>query len=384
MTATLVASDTSRVLPSQGEGTSRRLTAHLRRRTPMAVLGAGQVGQAVVQGLRARGVPVVCFIDESPDRQARQVLGIDVVSLLEATQRLKGGGCIVCAFYLPHASLADTRLRIQQETGIEAFAFLPLIRELDQLAPYYCFEGDAERAREHVAAAEWLRARLSDQLSRDVLDRELALRLALEPDPDHRPTPPMSGVSNWPGDTDRLHFVDCGAYDGDTVAAFIARTGGSFERVHALEPDARNYERLLRRIGAMPAADSCRIATYPIGVSDRSERLPFAACGTAASGIDVHGDATVEVVALDDLLETDVSYLIKLDVEGAESRALRGARNTLAAGRSAVALSLYHRPEDIVDLPRQVEELMPGATFVLRSHGFDGTDLMLYAFPSRV
>jgi len=384
MTAALVVSGTPGVLPTPREATSERLIDHVRRRTPMAVLGAGQVGQAVVHGLRALGVPVVCFVDESLERQGNQVQGVDVVSLAEAAQRLEGSGCIVCAFYLPHASLADTRLRIQQRTGIETFAFLPLIRELEQLAPYYCFEGDAERARERAAAAGWLRARLSDRLSRDVLDRELALRLALQPDPDHRPTPPMSGVSEWPGDTDQLHFVDCGAYDGDTVAAFIARTGGSFARVHALEPDARNYERLLMRIGAMPAADSCRISTYSLGVSDRSERVPFAACGTAASGIDVHGDATVEVVALDDLLEADVFYLIKLDVEGAESRALRGARRTLASGRSAVAVSLYHRPEDIVDLPRQVDQLMPGARFVLRSHGFDGTDLMLYAFPSRV
>ena len=192
----------------------------------------------------------------------------------------------------------------------------------------------------------------------------------------------MSGVSDWPADTDRLHFVDCGAYDGDTVAAFIDRTQGRFQHVQAIEPDPCNYARLLMRIGTMPATDSCRISTFLLGVSDRSRRVRFAATGTTASCLDGRGDASIEVVALDDLLEPDLPYLIKLDVEGAESCALRGARRTLGSGRSGVAVSLYHRPEDIVELPRQVDEIMPHARFVLRSHGFDGTDLVLYAFPA--
>lgn len=346
----------------------------------MAILGAGQVGQAVAAGLRARGVPVVCFVDESAARPGRRMQGIDVVCLDEATRRLKGAGCIVCAFYLPHASLAAACARVTAQSGVEAFAFLPLIRELPGW-PHYCFDADATRAHARVEHAQWLFERLSDDASRQVLESELRLRIELEPISTYVPSPPMSGVALWPPNRERLDFVDCGAYDGDTLAAFVEWSGGNYRRIHALEPDPDNYHRLQARVRAMPEADSARIVTYPLGVSDRPGRACFAGTGTTASCLDRAGDTMVELVALDDLLAPDGHYLIKLDVEGVESRALQGARRTLAAGRSGVAVSLYHRPQDIVELPLMVDALLPEATFFLRSHGFDGADLTLYAFP---
>jgi len=327
---------------------------------------------------------VVCFIDESPARQRTRIGDIDVVSLDEATVRLQGVGCIVCAFYLPHASLAATRSRVQAQSGVEAFAFLPLIREIAALSGHYCFDADSARARARAEQARWLFDRLSDETSRQVLESELRLRIELDPVPSYLPSPAMSGVALWPGNSKQLNFVDCGAYDGDTVAAFIDQSSGNYQGVLALEPDPRNYARLLARVNAMPDVDMSRIVAYPFGVSDYSGPAHFSGTGTTASSLDGDGETMVEVVALDDLLPRGVDNLIKLDVEGGESRALHGARRTLAMGRSGVAVSLYHRPEDIVELPHLVNVLIPNATFVLRSHGFDGADLTLYAFPPGV
>jgi len=306
------------------------------------------------------------------------------MSLDEAASLLGGDGCIVCAFYQPTASLAAARARVQAHSGIETFTFLPLMRALPELASNYWFDSDRARAQDRADRTNWLFGRLADDESRQVLENELKLRLDLEPIDDYQPSPPMSAVSGWPGAAHRINFVDCGAYDGDTVAAFIEHSPGGYERIHALEPDPRSYARLLARVGAMPATHAARIVTYPLGVWDQSGTQPFAGDGTAASALHSAGSGVVGVVALDDLLAPDANHLIKLDVEGAEARALRGAQRTLANGRNGVAVSLYHRPDDIVELPRLVDDLVPNARFLLRSHGFDGADLTLYAFPPGV
>jgi hypothetical protein len=74
--------------------------------------------------------------------------------------------------------------------------------------------------------------------------------------------------------------------------------------------------------------------------------------------------------------------LIKLDIEGAEAPALGGARRTLARSKPVLALSAYHRPEDLWALPDLVSDLCDGYRLYLRQHACNSFDLVLYAVPA--
>jgi hypothetical protein len=74
---------------------------------------------------------------------------------------------------------------------------------------------------------------------------------------------------------------------------------------------------------------------------------------------------------------------IKLDVEGSELAALYGMRKTIASCEPHLAVSLYHRPDDLWVLVRTLVELAPYADLTIRQHSLNAFDTVLYAKPRR-
>lgn len=50
---------------------------------------------------------------------------------------------------------------------------------------------------------------------------------------------------------------------------------------------------------------------------------------------------------------------IKMDIEGAEQKAIFGARETLARYRPRMAICVYHLPDDPVTIPKLVQQAVP-------------------------
>ena len=74
--------------------------------------------------------------------------------------------------------------------------------------------------------------------------------------------------------------------------------------------------------------------------------------------------------------------MLKLDVEGSEVSALLGAARTLRDSRPVLAISAYHRPEDLWVLPDLLAELCPDYRLYLRQHTNNSFDLVLYGVPA--
>ena len=88
-----------------------------------------------------------------------------------------------------------------------------------------------------------------------------------------------------------------------------------------------------------------------------------------SAGIEVNRPPkTVEVEAqsLDNLLGGERVDYIKFDVEGAEKEAISGALETIGTHRPALMISLYHRSEDIFELPLMIHERFPDYKFYIR------------------
>ena len=81
-------------------------------------------------------------------------------------------------------------------------------------------------------------------------------------------------------------------------------------------------------------------------------------------------------------MDTPLDY-IKYDVEGSERAALTGSRAVIRFFAPTLLVSLYHRSEDLFDLPLLIRELNPDYHFYLRRMaGVPAWDINLYCVRS--
>lgn len=173
-------------------------------------------------------------------------------------------------------------------------------------------------------------------------------------------------------------FVDCGAYSGDTVEQFIKNVDGKYNNIYAFEPDINAFKRLNEYV---EENEINRIHLFNQGVSNENKKLQFSADpekGERSLFCD-SGSQTLEVVSIDNILDGEPVSFIKMDVEGFELNALKGAELSIKKYRPLLAISIYHKPEDLITLPFYIKELVPEYSFYLRNHLHIAQELVLYA-----
>lgn len=172
-------------------------------------------------------------------------------------------------------------------------------------------------------------------------------------------------------------FVDCGAYDGKSVVDFICYTKGKYQKIYAFEPDIVNYSLCHRHL-----ADLRNVFLSNSGLSDSEGDFWFDSRGTQSSKmVDNDGDGSlikIHATKLDSFISEPVSF-IKMDIEGAEYSAIRGAAEIIRKYKPKLAISVYHKDEDFIQIPLLLRELVPEYKLYLRHHSTSQVDTVLYA-----
>jgi len=171
-------------------------------------------------------------------------------------------------------------------------------------------------------------------------------------------------------------FVDGGAYTGDTIANFLQITGGRFETIHSYEPDAASFAKLKEYIDSL--ADS-RIFIYPLALGESSGSVKFSNCGALGSRISETGGIAVRIVDLDSNLNHTGPTFIKLDVEGWELEALKGAQKIIISHLPKLAVCVYHKPDDLWKVPLFLNDTFPKYRFFIRHYSPFLYDTICYA-----
>ena len=173
-------------------------------------------------------------------------------------------------------------------------------------------------------------------------------------------------------------FVDCGAYDGDTIKSFLRhlsdRSIQGYGSIYALEPDKANYEKLRNKVGQMT-----NVHCLNNGVWHEAARLCFNSNSGQTCCVQETGETVIEADSIDNLLAGSRASLIKMDIEGAEFEALKGARRTILQYKPKLAICAYHRAGDLIKLPQYIKSLVPEYKLFFRIHKCGTVDSVLYA-----
>lgn len=178
--------------------------------------------------------------------------------------------------------------------------------------------------------------------------------------------------------------LDGGAFTGDTAALFL-QSFPALTSLIAVEADARSF----RKLSAYADRTSRAVRPVHAALWDEPDTLTYSASASRGAGTEGKNrrSRTVSVPAetVDRLAADTCLDLIKLDVEGAESRALAGAREVIHRDQPALLVSLYHRTEDLFSLPLLLEKQTEGYRYYLRRvPAVPMWDLLFYAVPSRL
>lgn len=170
-------------------------------------------------------------------------------------------------------------------------------------------------------------------------------------------------------------FIDCGAYTGDTLETVVKLTGGAGCRsYYAYEPDDPNAAALR---GYVDASGVPNVHIIRRGLWSSQATMRFAGARDPRSTLSAEGDAEIEVDTIDRL--GVAASFIKFDIEGAEYEALKGAEETVRRHRPNLAVAVYHRPEDLWEVPLFLKALCPDYRLHLRLHSLFSEELILYA-----
>lgn len=174
------------------------------------------------------------------------------------------------------------------------------------------------------------------------------------------------------------HFVDCGAYIGDTFKELIKRY--TCNRYIGFEPDIYNFNKLSETISECKSKFN-EAYIYPCAVSNKTGYTCFSQVGNSNSKLSIESKNGVPVstVKLDDILKNVKITMIKMDIEGAEIDALQGAERIIKEQEPDLAICVYHKISDIWTIPILLKKLVPQYRFYLRSHSFNTMETVLYA-----
>lgn len=174
-------------------------------------------------------------------------------------------------------------------------------------------------------------------------------------------------------------IIDAGGCYGDTALA-MSVSAGSGGAVFTFEPIPSQAEVLTKNLKRNPHLAS-RITHKALAVGANSgQKLRFTSMGGGSRAC-ASGDVEVETITIDDFVRSqpiDHVDFIKMDIEGAETEALEGARRTISSFKPKLGISVYHSLRDMVFIPQLVRSIEPSYQLYLDHHTVHAEETVLY------
>lgn len=340
-------------------------TALQRETRPICLYGMGDGAEKILRVCEQRSIPIAGIFASDEFVRGHSFAGFVVKKRADLEQEL-GDFVAVIAF-------ASSRPEV-----------LALFDDLDSTHTTYApdvpvAEGqlfDWAFAQKYCEELEQAYALLADDRSREVFAATVNFKLSgklhwLRDYTDSR----ESAFETYLKPTQQEHFVDLGAYNGDTIRELLSFTDGNYASITALEPDRKTFKKLKKYV---EQAKLDNINLVNAGAWSEPGELLFGGKAGRNSALTPvmnevsHDKRTVmiPVESVDHVLNGAPCTLLKLDVEGAERMALEGARHTIEKYRPRISLSAYHRSEDLYELPLLLRDMCADVRLGMRHHPY--------------
>lgn len=307
---------------------------------PVVIYGMGNGAEKIISVLNSYGIEVSDIFASDEFVRGHSFLGYKVMKYSEICQKYEDFN-IVLAFATHLDEMLERIKQINSEhrvfavdvpvAGSGLFTREYVAQNEDKFDLVYSLLADEESKRVYLDILNFKISARVDYLFNSFCDKENIYREILKL-------------------TDSEAIVDLGAYDGDTIREFTDFTGGKYEHIYALEPDEKNYKKLVKNTENMD-----NITCFNMGAYDRRDTLIFAKKAGRNSRLSSQG-VPVEVTDIDSLIDSPVT-MIKMDIEGAELKALCGAEKLIKQYSPKLYVCAYHRNEDLFALPLKILEL---------------------------
>jgi FkbM family methyltransferase len=328
--------------------------------------GAGFVGRWSVGYLEKLGISVLGFLDSDEGKLGQVIAGKQVLKVSYLREN-------------PMTPVLISSRHAVRQISVELAKLPNPVLSIDAFVVHHDYVHHLERLEQlfkHDAASN---AVLYAALASMLVGNTSFLAAHADPNPYFN----RFGFFN----RDREVFVDAGAYVGDSVERFIWSVNGIFDQIHAFEPSPQPFNALKNRTQRLKREWA---------ISDRSMILNNAALidhdGVAsvvqadsptsiAVGAQVTHIGTSEymnTVRLDSYLKDRHLTFMKVDVEGSEEALLRGGTEVLSRCRPRIALSVYHHPNDLINLTLLVTQINSDYILSLGHHSTTLTETVLY------
>ena len=344
---------------------------------PIVLFGAGNTCHLNIDYLRRLGIYPVAFCDNAIAKIGTKVDDLDVLSLEQTMKKYPN------AYYYITTQLAYSEIYQQlMECGVKECD----ISDYDIILQFEWEDSCINFYKENREKLQRFYEELADDLSRNVLENRL---LFLQTRARKYATDIRERIQYFDKniiDFEKIDtYADVGMYIGDTIESFIKMARGKYKEIIGFEPDGEIYAVAKQNLQAYE-----NIEFINKGVSDFDGEIKVSkALGimqTIETDLFAEGteeDKGFEVCKLDTYLEEKKIDLLKMDIEGAELSALKGAENMLRKSNPILAICVYHKEEDIFTIPEYLKSIGGRYDIYMRHYSDNQTETVCYFVPKK-
>ncbi|MCI7785795.1 MAG: FkbM family methyltransferase [Succinivibrio sp.] len=158
----------------------------------------------------------------------------------------------------------------------------------------------------------------------------------------------------------------------------MKQTKGKYKKIISFEPDEKNFKKL-KSLVEKHGLQGVEIKKQATG--SKNGKIGFVSSGNMGAKVidnQIEGNI-VEVVALDNY-KNEFPTIIKMDIEGFELEALKGAENIIRTLKPKLVICIYHKILDFYEIPMYLKSLVPEYKFKVRQHEPGFCETVLYAY----
>ncbi len=313
---------------------------------PIVLYGTGNGADKIYARLLKEGIKISGIFASLGFKKGKEFFGFTVTSYEDLKSKL-GDMIVLCCFGSHLENVIKDILKIGEDSEL----YLPDV-------PVYGQEiFDISFAREHKYELTKVYNMLADSQSKKVFENTVYYKLTGRVEYLLCCETPYSETMDIIKPNGEA-YLDLGAYSGDTVFEFI-EYDKNYKSITALEPDERNFRKLKKNTENLKS-----ITLINGAVSDKDGVIKMSK--NKGRGNSSTGETTeINAFSIDNMTKENPPTFIKMDVEGSELSAIKGAKETLSH-KPKMQIACYHRSEDLFSLPLEVLRLNPNYKIYMR------------------